>query len=58
MAAAGQLLNSIAVSLNTGDFPPSYDTGPCRFCAYAALCRRGEFRAEPEESEGEEENDE
>ncbi|MBP5211352.1 MAG: PD-(D/E)XK nuclease family protein, partial [Pyramidobacter sp.] len=51
MTAAGELLSAMAASLNTGDFPPAYESSRCRYCSFAALCRRGEFRGELEEEE-------
>lgn len=43
MDGAKELLERIAASARTGNFPPDYGSALCRACPYAALCRKGEL---------------
>ncbi len=54
MDAAEKLMARLAAAVQTGNYPPSYDSDECDRCPYTALCRRGEFRGDYEEEEGRE----
>lgn len=51
---AEEALERVSESFSTGLFPPLYESKSCRYCAYASLCRRRDFRTAAMEEEDEE----
>jgi len=52
---ARALLAAIAAAAKAHLYPPKFDSKQCRVCAFAAMCRRGEFLGEEEEESDDDE---
>jgi CRISPR/Cas system-associated exonuclease Cas4 (RecB family) len=42
MDEAKDLMEKMAASVRSGDYPPNYDALACRYCDFGSLCRRAE----------------
>lgn len=51
---AAEVMARAAQSLESGLFPPNYDSDQCEYCTSQALCRRGDHRTEPADEKDEE----